>query len=1015
MSWVIWAVLRDDLLREIGEFLNRGSLGAVYPDARFCAWSIFVGLIGWFDILQFGWIGLNRQRAWMVVVAFLGGAAGLVLAGPGLDTPIGDQLDTQRTSLSNGLEVVVSVSGEQKTDVVQAWLIVRAGSMYESDEQRGAAGVLEAAIRMGTAHFSVEEIDAILSDSETGYGQRTGSLVTFDHSVYMAAFSQDDREGLERVLGVFADVLNFNALGLDDAKIDASTAELIARIEDEPSPELRARQGWLPELLGGTPIGDRLPSASIESLEALGPDSVRDFARAYQHPAQATLIVVGQVDADEIVEIAGEMLGKIPGGDRRPIVDGRTRVDLSMRAAIGSDPGLEQEQGAMIWFKDRGDETLDGWSKRAGQYARADIRRIVIERVAGEIVRYRLGRLSVHELGSGLDLGVEQLDLWGQLDVMQIGIESGSESEEENASDSDTDWADSLGFLVRQCDRFTRDGASVEEIKRARRSVLSRWHRDADDWVNGDTHSKMSLVHWLVTTGRPVIDMVRWDQLATELMSEINDEEIDRAVRGLVDPRSAAYVAIVPSGNGPSGPGGSDMVLEVVKDGLLNPMDPIDPLWMNRIAGDLLDEKPTGGRIEEVSQHPGSGVWSAVLSNGVRVRVKGSDGESDQPDRISLSASLWSSAADAPFGLDDELLDAGMEAWREPTSEMRSHQMISTYMKEHDLVVRTRRGVGYIQLRVDGPRGAFEQAAELMFVLLDRPMIEGDAFSRWQQERNASTQDPLDRGVAELYAAHSIKSTRKVRRSLDDAQRALTQIVRNSQIDIGIAGVVDAQGALEESSEIFGTLVDRQRVDSTGQLWAPSPNSIAGERVVRVGVGSPEEQGVVVGYIGASARDLDMLRALTLAAIVLDERIDQEMEAQGIEGKVYTQTGYAQEVPGRVLLMIRARCESDEIVQINAIVGEVIAGLAGDGITEDELAQAQGWVIESIDRYFDSPMYWSQRLSTLGIYGRGVDDLWTIREGYRSIDTQEVSRVFAELIASNERFRVEIVQSERGQ
>jgi len=354
---------------------------------------------------------------------------------------------------------------------------------------------------------------------------------------------------------------------------------------------------------------------------------------------------------------------------------------------------------------------------------------------------------------------------------MQIGIESGSESRENLTPGAGVDWGASLGFLVRQCDRFTRDGASVEEIKRARRSVLSRWHRDADDWIDGDTRLKMGLIHWLVTTGRPVIDMVRWDRLATDLMSEISDEEIDRAVRGLVDPRSAAYVATVPGDDAQPRSAGAEAVLAVVKEGLDTPMDPIDPLWMTRIAGDLLDEKPTGGRIDEISQHPGSGVWSAVLSNGVRVRVLGAGEGHEQADRVSLSVSLWSGGADAPFGLDDELLDAAMEAWREPTSETRSHQMISTYMKEHELVVRTRRGVGYIQLRVDGPRGAFEQAAELMFVLLDRPMIEVDAFSRWQHERSASARDPLDRGIAELYATHTIKSTRKVRLRLDDAQR----------------------------------------------------------------------------------------------------------------------------------------------------------------------------------------------------------------------------------------------------
>ncbi len=957
----------------------------------------------------------------LLVIGMVVGVVGLMAArawGVGSDEIIGDQNGVVRAELGNGLEVVVVPTGGASSvgsggDDVQVWLIVRAGSMYEDDQQRGAAMVIQRALVSGTAGFSGDEIDELFESQGLGGGDRAGWFVGFDQAVYMGQARADDAQGIDRVLGFFGELLDADRWMLDDERIGRVVAELIEEIEEEPSAQMRSRARWLPVLMRGSLFGDRLPRARIEELEALGVEAVRGFGRAFYHPGQAVVLVVGDVDAEVIAQQVDDAMGSIGRGPGDVMIDvmidGRIKIDVSMRAVLDNEPGLEKHQGAMIWFRDRdvggvgdvGGDAPDRWSDRAGRYSLGDARKAVIDRVAGEIVRHRLGRQSVEVFGGHGEVGVDQVDLFGQVDLLQIGIES-----------SQGRWEDSVGFLVRQCDRLARDGATGDEVRRARRSLLSRWHRDADDWVGLSNRDRMGLVHWLVTTGRPMIDMVGWDRLATELMSGVRDEEIQQAVRELVDPRRACYVVLVPGeGAGQEGGAGDDgarRVIEVVTRAMGSALEPIDPRWMEQLAGSLLDARPSGGEVEEVFQHEASGVWSARLDNGIRILSRSVGG--DDGDRVYLAAMLWGEVF-GDGGFDDDEVLAGLIAWREPATESRGHRAVQAYLDEHGIKVAARQGDGHVQLRVDAPKESFEQAMELMFVLLDRPMIEGDGFERWRIECRQADGDPLDEAIDALYGDGWAKRADDAEISLDRAQRVLTQIVRNARIDIGIAGAIDGVEAIEAGAALFGALVDRPD-DGDGAGRGSSElraDGLGSERVIRIETAAAQEHGLAIGYVGAPGQDLRSLRSMILSAMVLTERMRQRGEAAGFGGSLRADIWTSDALMDRAFVLVRAWCSEEDFEQAQRVIDETIEGMVREGIGDDELARAQGRIDELIGRYFDTPGYWSVRMSMLGFHNRQVDDLWEIRQGYRAIDAQHATGVFGEVVGGHERFRVELV------
>src|SRR5690606_12159747 len=117
-----------------------------------------------------------------------------------------DQVGAHRVVFENGFELIVIEDESAADEPVQMWLIVRAGSMYERDEERGAAMVLEQLVRRGTAHFDAGAIDEILIDRPNEESRASGSFVGFDQAGYLAEVDTHNREQMKRVLAFFGDV-----------------------------------------------------------------------------------------------------------------------------------------------------------------------------------------------------------------------------------------------------------------------------------------------------------------------------------------------------------------------------------------------------------------------------------------------------------------------------------------------------------------------------------------------------------------------------------------------------------------------------------------------------------------------------------------------------------------------------------------------------------------------------------------------------------------------------------------
>jgi zinc protease len=97
-------------------------------------------------------------------------------------------------TLPNGLRYYVRTNGVPEHRV-QFRLAVKTGSVFEADDQRGLAHMLEHMAFNGTAHFKPDELVNYFESAGARFGAHVNAQTSFDDTIYMLQVASD-RPGL---------------------------------------------------------------------------------------------------------------------------------------------------------------------------------------------------------------------------------------------------------------------------------------------------------------------------------------------------------------------------------------------------------------------------------------------------------------------------------------------------------------------------------------------------------------------------------------------------------------------------------------------------------------------------------------------------------------------------------------------------------------------------------------------------------------------------------------------------
>lgn len=199
--------------------------------------------------------------------------------------------------LDNGIRYAVLVNTEPKGRA-SFRLNLAAGSLHETDDQRGLAHFLEHMAFNGSTHYAPGTLVETFQALGMGFGADTNAYTSFDRTVYMLELSATDDERLDHAGKFLSDVLG--GLLLLDKEIDEERGIILNEKIARDSIQFRQFVGELKFLLPDARLVDRLP-IGIEQVIAQAPrERFTDFYDTWYRPELASVVAVGDFDPDKV-------------------------------------------------------------------------------------------------------------------------------------------------------------------------------------------------------------------------------------------------------------------------------------------------------------------------------------------------------------------------------------------------------------------------------------------------------------------------------------------------------------------------------------------------------------------------------------------------------------------------------------------------------------------------------------------------------------------------------------------
>jgi zinc protease len=236
-------------------------------------------------------------------------------------------------SLPNGMTLIVRPDHRAPTAVHMLW--VRVGSMDEVDGTSGVAHVLEHMLFKGTPTVKAGDF----SRQVAALGGRENAFTSKDYTGY---FQQIPANRLEQVMQLEADRFAHNQWSDEEFRKELEVVKEERRLRTEDNSHARLSEAMNAVVFSASPY--RRPIVGwMSDLEALKPDDARAFFKRWYTPANAAVVVAGDVDPDAVYALAQKYYGGIAGQalpERKPRMEpeqsGLRRLDFKAPAEQAS-------------------------------------------------------------------------------------------------------------------------------------------------------------------------------------------------------------------------------------------------------------------------------------------------------------------------------------------------------------------------------------------------------------------------------------------------------------------------------------------------------------------------------------------------------------------------------------------------------------------------------------------------------------------------------------------------------
>ncbi|MCC8426476.1 pitrilysin family protein [Mucilaginibacter sp. UR6-11] len=529
--------------------------------------------------------------------------------------------------LPNGFTYYIRHNEEPKKRVV-LYLVNKAGSVLEDEDQRGLAHFMEHMSFNGTKHFPHNQLVDYLQRSGIRFGADINAYTSFDETVYQLPIPSDKPELLKGGLEIMRDWAQDATL--DAGEIDKERGVVLEEKRLGKGAQERMQRQYWPVMLNNSRYAVRMPIGLDTVLNNFKRPVIARFYKDWYRPDLQALIVVGDINVDEIEKTVKAQFSTLKNPMHEKL---RTRFTVPLSGKNQLMTVTDREMTATVA------EILIKHPQPPLKTT-TDYRRTIIQGLFNQLLGARYAELSRLATPPFVQGGAQISGFIGGLDSYDASVVAKPGELEK-------------GFKAvwRETERVKRFGFTATELERAKTAYLNQMEESLKekDKTQSESYVKEYQEYFLKSTAAPGITAEY--QLTQNDLPGITLKDLNALAAAYITTKNRDVLILAPDNEKAGLP----------NEALINSWfasveaEKLSPYCDEVSTLPLLAVQPAAGRILSAEQNKTLNLTTLTLSNGVKVILKPTDFKNDEilftafaPGGTSLSPDAdYQSAANA--------------------------------------------------------------------------------------------------------------------------------------------------------------------------------------------------------------------------------------------------------------------------------------------------------------------------------------------------------------------------------
>ena len=845
--------------------------------------------------------------------------------------------------LDNGLRYVLLAHNEPKNRVGM-YLDVQAGSIQETEKQRGLAHYLEHMLFNGTTHYPPGTLVEYFQSIGMGFGADTNAHTGFDETVYKLLLPKGNRDMIDEGLQVLADYAR-GALLLEE-EVDRERGIILAEKRTRDSVAARMRKKQMHFEFAGTRAAKRDPIGIEEVLLQAGSSDLRSYYDAWYRPENMVVVVVGDMHVDDAKQLVAKHFSGLKPGNIQPECS-----ELGVVEEDGTDVlylyepelGYTRISYGTVYNEQPADNTK-AWEKQQ-----------LYAYVAASILNNRLEKLA-RKPGSPFT----SADVYSGIFLDALGYATVT------ASTDNTRWQEGLAILQQAVKQTLDSGFTASELERVKKEILAYLKKQQQTAKTRSSTKIAAEIIRKLNSNEVILSPAQELALYKPMLKAMTVIDAEQAFARLWerDRRLVQVVGTVDLGSDKEQ--AEEQIVKVLAD--QSGLAALDWKDEENLHFPYLESPAVIGTVQERKNYQAIDMETVLLAGGVRINFKQTPYQKQQ---VQVAVHFGQGKLSEPAAGMARLAESVV---RESGVGGLTREQLNQVFAGTNVELGFRVGPESFSLTGTSLAEEFEMLLQLIYTQLHDPAFQKTAFEK-SKERAGKMFDQIQNTVegqgrlvgSKLLTSDNPFYTMANRAQMMDIQ--LDQVVDwlqpvfiGAPLEINIVGDIDQQQALALVQRYFGQ-ENRSKVTSTQPATVLFPH---GQNFFHYVESSIDKALVTVAWQTDDFWDISRTRRLNLLASVLGDRLRLKVREElgaTYSPVVYNQSSRTHERFG--MLQSKMTVSPDQALTMAELVKEVAVELGKKGIGNRELERALEPTLTSIRDMQRNNSYWLNAVMAL--------------------------------------------------